>query len=396
MEKAICTILLFLLLPFSIYSQWVKTDTLPYGGGPIVKSGNNIIVVSYGIYYSTNNGTNWILSNMHNFNATGITSMVNKVFAGNSNGIFLSTNNGMNWTLTPQNTYPMIFLASNDTFLIAGTNTGVFRSTNNGLNWNSTSLTYSVYALAASGSKVLASVLDNVMYTPLIYRTVNNGTSWSNNCNGLPLDLAKDFAFTSQYCFVGFFGGSTGLYKSSDNGYQWIQANLNYGISCLASTGNYIFAAANGGVYFSSNNGVNWTAVNQGLSGAVGFNRLYLTSNYLFGSSSGGVWRRTLSDLISVISNTSNNIPVEYSLSQNYPNPFNPVTRINFNLQKNGFVSLKVFDIVGREMQTLVNENKPAGSYSIDFNGSEFSSGVYFYRIEANGFSDVKRMILVK
>jgi hypothetical protein len=89
-------------------------------------------------------------------------------------------------------------------------------------------------------------------------------------------------------------------------------------------------------------------------------------------------------------------IPDKYSLSQNYPNPFNPVTRINFDIPKKGFVSLKVFDILGREVQTLVNEEKTAGAYSVDFNGSEYSSGVYFYRIESGDFSDVKRMILIK
>ncbi|MBI5403806.1 MAG: T9SS type A sorting domain-containing protein [Ignavibacteriae bacterium] len=92
----------------------------------------------------------------------------------------------------------------------------------------------------------------------------------------------------------------------------------------------------------------------------------------------------------------SNNIPEQYSLSQNYPNPFNPVTRINFDLPKQGLTTLKVYDILGREIRTLVNEVKAPGSYSIDFNGNEFSSGVYFYKLESNQFSDIKRMILVK
>jgi hypothetical protein len=86
----------------------------------------------------------------------------------------------------------------------------------------------------------------------------------------------------------------------------------------------------------------------------------------------------------------------EYSLSQNYPNPFNPSTRISFNLQKSSFVKLIVFDILGHKVATLVNEVKQAGSHSIDFNASSLSSGIYFYKLESNGFADIKRMMLVK
>ena len=89
-------------------------------------------------------------------------------------------------------------------------------------------------------------------------------------------------------------------------------------------------------------------------------------------------------------------VPNVYSLSQNYPNPFNPSTKINFAIPKQGLVTLKIYDVLGREVRTLVNEVKSAGSYTVDFNASEFSSGVYFYRIQANDFIDVKRMLLVK
>ena len=89
-------------------------------------------------------------------------------------------------------------------------------------------------------------------------------------------------------------------------------------------------------------------------------------------------------------------VPTKYELSQNYPNPFNPVTKINFALPKQGFVTLKIYDVLGREVKTLVNEIKSAGQYSVDFNASEFSSGVYFYKLETNGFSNIKRMMLIK
>jgi hypothetical protein len=96
------------------------------------------------------------------------------------------------------------------------------------------------------------------------------------------------------------------------------------------------------------------------------------------------------------IGNSNNRIPETYRLEQNYPNPFNPVTNISFAIPKAGNVKLVVYDILGREVATLLNDFKQAGSYTIPFNASEFASGVYVYRMESGGFVDVKKMTLVK
>ena len=95
-------------------------------------------------------------------------------------------------------------------------------------------------------------------------------------------------------------------------------------------------------------------------------------------------------------SNYSEVLPKSYSLSQNYPNPFNPVTKISYALPKSGLVTLKIYDMLGREVAVLVNDIKAAGTYSVDFNASALSSGAYFYRLESNGFIDTKKMMLVK
>ena len=88
--------------------------------------------------------------------------------------------------------------------------------------------------------------------------------------------------------------------------------------------------------------------------------------------------------------------PLNYELSQNYPNPFNPVTKINYALPKSGIVTLKIYDVLGREVMTLVNEMKSAGNYSIDFNGANLSSGIYFYTLKSGDFTSVKKMTLIK
>ena len=99
---------------------------------------------------------------------------------------------------------------------------------------------------------------------------------------------------------------------------------------------------------------------------------------------------------ITSVSQIGTEVPETYNLKQNYPNPFNPTTKINFAIPKQGFTTLKVYDMLGREVTRLVNEMKTPGNYSVDFNASTLSSGVYFYKLEVNGFSDVKRMVLIK
>ena len=89
-------------------------------------------------------------------------------------------------------------------------------------------------------------------------------------------------------------------------------------------------------------------------------------------------------------------LPADYSLSQNYPNPFNPVTSINFAISNREFVTLKVYDVLGNEIATLVNEQKPAGEYDIDFNASSLSSGIYYYQLKAGDYIETKKMILIK
>ncbi|MBS1515644.1 MAG: T9SS type A sorting domain-containing protein [Bacteroidetes bacterium] len=103
-------------------------------------------------------------------------------------------------------------------------------------------------------------------------------------------------------------------------------------------------------------------------------------------------------DIVATVSgvNSISSLADVFSLSQNYPNPFNPTTKINFSIAKAGFVSLKVYDILGNEVSSIVNEQLSQGAYSVDFNGSALSSGVYFYRIRTSDFSEVKRMYLVK
>ncbi len=130
----------------------------------------------------------------------------------------------------------------------------------------------------------------------------------------------------------------------------------------------------------------------------------YFTTNGGAGASDVG-FKRVLKSALTFLKSNNGTLtgvtPVttiadKYSLSQNYPNPFNPSTKISFSIPTNGFVTMKIFDVAGKEVMTLVNKSMTVGSYSVDFNGASLSSGVYFYRLESGNFVETKKMMLVK
>ncbi len=100
--------------------------------------------------------------------------------------------------------------------------------------------------------------------------------------------------------------------------------------------------------------------------------------------------------LLGIKDKPESNLINDFQLSQNYPNPFNPATKIGFRIAEFGFVSLKVYDVLGREVATLVNEEKKPGTYEVNFNASNFSSGIYFYRIKTGSFIQTKKILLLK
>ena len=120
--------------------------------------------------------------------------------------------------------------------------------------------------------------------------------------------------------------------------------------------------------------------------------RLFNTKHELIGV----LERRTVSDLLTAVETTPHTIVSEYRLAQNYPNPFNPSTIIGYQLPAMSHVVLKIYDVLGREVATLVNETKEAGSYEVTFNASKLTSGIYFSRLESNGKQFTKKMILLK
>jgi hypothetical protein len=207
-----------------------------------------------------------------------------------------------------------------------------------------------------------------------------------------------DLAVCGTNLFAGTNGGD--VYLSTNYGTSW--TGINSGIpttawsSPLAVSGTNIFRSVYyNGVYLSTDNGTSWTPVNTGLANGAYILKLAVSGTYLFGNEGGLVYKRPLSEMITDIEDIEQ-LPTEFSLAQNYPNPFNPSTKLSYNIAQSGLVTLKIFDLLGNEIATLVNEIKPVGTYELNWNATNHPSGVYFYKLQAGSFVQTRKMILLK
>jgi photosystem II stability/assembly factor-like uncharacterized protein len=392
--------LIILHLIFNIENctgQWVQMSN-GMGNDKFVNaftiSGNNIFAGTgilngnrSGVYLSTNNGNTWIQTALNNKIVYALAVSGNDIYAGSDSGVWRSSNNGSNWSQIFLSNVSFFAIAVSGNNIITGSNNGIWLSSNNGIFWLPANLSYAVNSLAVNGNNVFAGTVASV------WSSTDNGNYWSEN--------------TLHYSIYSFtYGGnkiiagtSNNVYYSTNNGTNWTQtASINRTIYSLATINNNIFAGTfNNGVYFSSNNGSNWILINQGLGSNPYVMSLLIANNYIFTGTGGqSVWRRPLSEIGIGIKSISSEVPSSFSLSQNYPNPFNPSSIIKFKIKDSRFVTLIVYDILGKEVVTLVNEKLAPGTYEATFAGSNLTSGVYFYRLTTDGFSDTKRMILLK
>jgi M6 family metalloprotease-like protein len=236
-----------------------------------------------------------------------------------------------------------------------------------------------------------------IISTPGVY-TLKPITSQTNNCYRINSPFS-----TTEY-FVVEFRRKALPFENTIPG----SGLLVYRINTLAS-GNangppdevYIYRP--GGTLTA--NGTPTSAHYSNLVGRTSIRNFTNPSPFLSNGSQGGLNIYNITSYDTLISFTlgvssgiqqTNSIASEYKLMQNYPNPFNPETKINFQIKESGFVTLKIYDILGKEVTTLVNENLNSGVYEINWNAKSFTSGVYFYKLETEKFSDVKKMLMVK
>ena len=333
--------------------------------------------------------------------------------------IVKTTNGGANWYIQFNGgssynfPYSLTFLDANTGFaacyggepnVITGC---IMKTTNGGTNWfimDGTKNTKKVVFINNNTGYYISKVLEdyNNIDSGVVYKTTNAGLNWSVSFTKYHHSLFNIMFFNQNTGIIqGRIDSSNNnrYYKTTDAGNNWVLISTGNTYHYTSFFNNETTGWATGvNTYRTTNGGVNWVI---NLSNPA-FNCItFVDIQKGWAAGYNGV---IYSSVLTGINQISTEIPSSYSLSQNYPNPFNPITKIKFEvassplipLQRGTLVVLKVYDVMGREVQTLVNERLMPGTYETTFDGSMLNSGVYFYRLITDGFTETKKMIVLK
>ncbi|MFQ5706763.1 MAG: YCF48-related protein [bacterium] len=364
-----------------------------------------------GIVSSTDDGQSWNQAGLTNTYDVESFAMDSKgsMFVGTANNIFGSNDNGQSWTRLSigHSIYNRSLVINSKGDLFAASQNGILYSLDNGNTWSrivdlnndGNYLNDKVNALALNKKdELFAGTQDQG-----ILRSFDNGSSWVPTNTGLMDKTVQALVVDlSQQIWA---GTSKGIFLSTDNSETWSQTGLtdrSVQSFALNSRGD-IFAGTSTGVLVSEDNGVTWTEINNGLTN-LNIHALAIdsTGHLLTGTNSDGVFRSV--QTVTSVKSRTNKSPGHFALEQNYPNPFNPTTTIRFVIPKATKVTLKIYDILGREIATLVNERLNPGEYEVPWDASGIAGGVYIYQLQADNpstgsgqvFVETKTLLLLK
>ncbi len=372
-------------------------------------------------FRSTNGGTSWtnVMGNgMFVDTVLSLGEGLGYIFAG-SFGIesfYRSSDMGNSWSAVNEG-LPLYAQLNAFTFvntaLFAATDRGVYSSVDSGNSWKADTAGLGLgplngtsdgtVGIASSGSKlftimswggvVYSSPVDSVSWRQTTSQYFNSGYAMA------AVDTAIIIA-TQNGIYV-FDGDSTWLPRNSGlpvNDTTWLASCIfaksdSLLFAYLASTSTTVY---NKGIYATSDVGKTWIQVNDSVFSGASVTAMATTGKYLFAGTQMGGWRIPIADVITSVQDNRPHVPSQYILYQNYPNPFNPTTVIAYSLPTPAAVTLKVYDLLGREIRTLVNGRQNAGQHSITFDAGNCPSGVYFYRLQAGSYSQTKKLVELK
>lgn len=379
---------------------------------------------------TTNTGASWFQQpsgGTLNFSGVQFIDVNTGIVISNEGPVLRTTNGGLNWVQTDSLSgyaADISYIDANNVFIVtqfAGVSR-IYRSTNGGLSWILQTTDFANYG-AVSFTDANNGFITGT--DGLILRTSNagviSGTNTSYSRNGLGL-LINDLQSTNDSVNVNVTDNPvnivTRVYLRIDTVLHTNDSDLEFYLEHNGITDTLIYRSGGSGDNFFGtflNDATNFPLV----SGSAPFRGSYKPNRPLSkfnGQSPNGYWKLRIYDAASgnigtldawsliitytnVIGITGNqNIPTQFKLYQNYPNPFNPVTKIKFSLPHGNdlLVKLRIYDILGREVTTLINQQLKPGSYQLEWDASAYASGIYFYRIESESFTETKKMVLVK
>lgn len=404
------------------YAQWQRVN-LPVSKrvntikirDPFIFAGTN----GDGIFVSTGDGENWTSSNEGLQDTIIHTIMIwgNTIFAGTETGVSVSTDNGENWRsinsgLSGLGVWSLEVSGdtSGDTTIFAGTWSGVYSSTDRGENWKITGLsntTMPVHSMVIFRDRIFASTFgEGIFWSP------DNGLTWKNiniTANDPIVSVETSVPICSISIFVGpsfnyvVAGSSFGDFYYTDYSDAYFLDAYELGkqavpILCFANRNDTLISANSNGYFFDSYYSDFKLTCDTSNIPNLGYRAVYslaLNNAYIFAGTEDGIWRLSYPGAITRVE-SSQDPPSGFTLEQNYPNPFNPTTFISYRLPAVSNVTLRVYDVLGRPVATLVNERQTAGSHSVRFDAGDLSSGVYCYSLAVNGSRITKKLILMR
>ena len=373
-------------------------------------SGNTVIITSTpsGVQKYDRVTSEWNNIGLHNVEAISLTPSNIIYAATRDDGLYKTTDFGIHWlltTLTADTLMPVYnVMAVNDDTVFASTFYGLRKTTDGGDSWSVLPINTGDFdrMLFYDGQKLWVTGSNSGLRG--LYKSSNLGLSFEFSFSDFYTNDFINLVYpVDNYVFLASLGDNQkGIARSTDYGQNW---NYVFNNKRTAS----VFADENGLVLTSSlvesnydtnfvllstNFGVTWSFLEQPTKFGD-----FLTDikkdrmgNFFFGTYAEGLYQ------VDIITDVSDEkiLNYNYFLSQNYPNPFNPSTKIEYSIKESGHVKLKVYDILGREVEVLVNEYKSAGNYTVEFNAQNLPSGIYFYTLTAGKFSATRKLILMK
>ena len=408
MKKNVLFVILCLIPTIMSYSQWKRITDIPAYGISNLDLVNNVLYVGFDtvLYRSSDAGLTWNITNPIS-NSPKLIQVVagfaGKLFVGTSGtGVFTSADDGITWQQIntglndPGAANISSFVEWKGKLLAATYGAGTFILNPDMQSWTSFGnlplIAGTVYAITTIGDTLIA----GAGASGYIYRLTPGSSQWDPiSFSGGSTIPAVSFV---QLNGILYAGSIFGVWRSSDNGLTWENASNGLypdGEYFITAFKNTLYAAARikyaTYLYKSTDRGDNWifddpVIPNYAYDMEISGNKIFLTSV------DGLLYR----DIQVTNTNDNNSVPKSFSLSQNYPNPFNPVTIISYALPKASHVTIKVYDILGREVTTLVNEEKNAGNYNAQFSAGKLASGIYLYKMQAGNFQETKKLLIMK
>jgi len=426
--KKFLLLVFFFIINYSLFvnhcfSQWVQQSVpITETGGifwdmKFANANTGFISHSSGVVLKTTDaGNNWFVNKYGRMFSISI--IDGKYVYGsselNTNGfLYKSTDLGITWDsllYSPEITYGYLYFFNKDTGLINGWNSDyyvIYRTTDGGLTKQVIEAPSGIAGKYFFLKEKINGEYYGWMYYPgsnFVYRTSNSGLNWISLPNFPGLNYIDGFFFINKDTGWYTIENPENIFYYTNDGLNWTSILMSYFYNYLSeiwfvnSNTGWIGTTLSQKIFKTTDGGNTWGTQNINGTSSYGGPIFFIDSvtgwvqtswNKLAHTTNGG-------GPITTVNNLTLNIPDNFILYQNFPNPFNATTNINFFNNKKSFIIIKIYNITGKEIETLTNKEYKPGEYSLKWDANNYSSGVYFYRIEAGDFTNVKKMILIK